>query len=483
MKKNWLFSFAVAVVLSGGMSVYGQSANELTPEVNALVENVSGLYKSQSPDAEKALKNLIKKNGKDQNVLLAIGRKFLENSQFEAAEACAEKLYKDDSKFVPGVMFYGDIYMAKKDFGTAASKYDEAIYYDENLIEAYLKKAKVYKYVNAETALETLQELKAKQADCIEADKELASVYYTMNKVKDAIASYKTYFSKIQSPDLEAQKEYAVLLFLDKQYDASLDMVNKSLAQDAKDISLNRMKFYNLIEENKVEEAKAAKDNLFGQYNDTLYNFSDYMYLGRLQKMEKDYPASVASFEKAISMNGDRVELYKDLSDLYERIQDYDKAIANYKIVIEKLGDKRALTDLLTYGKIYYAAAGAVTDSTEVGLEKKKAYIAEGDTIFADISGRTESHLGCLWRARINSLLDPLNPVDAAKVHYEETLQRLEGKENSKASLECLKYLAFYYMKKDDNENAKKYNDMVLAIDSEDALAKQIQQVIEANTK
>ena len=46
--------------------------------------------------------------------------------------------------------------------------------------------------------------------------------------------------------------------------------------------------------------------------------------------------------------------------------------------------------------------------------------------------------------------------------------------------MECLKYLAFYYMKKDDNENAKKYNDMVLAIDPEDALAKQIQLVIES---
>ena len=482
MKKNWLFSFVfAAAMVAGSINANAQSTVELSPEVSALVDNVTNLYKSQSSeDAAKALKKLIKKNGKKPEDLLAIGRKFLGDKQYEAALGCAEKLYKDHNDFVPGLMFYGDIYMDQKDYGKAAEKYSEAIYYDENLTEAYLKRAAVYKYVSPETALETLQTLKEKQPDCIQADRELASVYYTLNKVKEAITAYETYFSKVQTPDLESQKEYAIVLFLDKQYAASLDVVNKTLAKAPKDIRLNRMKFYDLIEEKKIEEAKTAQNNLFGQYNDTLYNFSDYMYLGRLQKEEKDYARAVASYEKAISLNSEKVDLYKEISDLYERVQDYDKAIASYKKALELLGDKRVLADLYALGQVYYSAAGAVTDTTEVGMAKKKAYIAEGDTVFADVANRSESHIGCLWRARINSLIDPLNPVELSKTYYEETLKRLEEKDNPKARMECLKYLAFYYMKKDDNENAKKYNDMVLAIDPEDALAKQIQLVIES---
>ena len=481
MKKRWFLGIALAAMLTNGTNLFAQS--DFTPEVSAQLESISQLVNTKSPNAEKELTKFLKKNGKDEEALIAFGKYFASKKQYETALACAEKLYQKNPEYVPGLMFFGDLYLEQKQYGKAGEKYDEIIFHDKNHTESYLKKASVYKYVNAQTALETLQALKEMKPDCVEADKELASVYYHMNKVTDAIKTYESYFSKTQSPAIESQKEYAILLFLDKQYAKSLEIIEKTLPKDPKDIGLNRMKFYNLVEEKKFSEADAAKNNLFGQYNDTLYNYSDYMYLGRLQKSNKNYPEAITNLEKAVSLNPEKAEIYKDLAGTYELTDNYDKAIATYKNYIEHIGNKRTLADLLEYGKSYYSAANAVTDTTETGVKQKMEYIAGGDTIFADVAARSDSHLGCLWRARINSLIDPQNPVESAKNYYEETLKRLEGKNNKSNTLESLKYLAFYYMKKDDNENAKKYNDQVLAISPDDPLAKQIQTVIEATSK
>lgn len=478
MKKKWTFALSFAAMLClGSVSVSAQNKIEipnLPSELTPMVENLASQIKSNSPEAADAFSSFLKKNGKKEEVLLAIGNYFLSKGMLPQANECADKLYKDAPKYVAGLIFAGDVKFAMKDYGVAGQRYDEAIYHDSNLNVAYMKKAQVYKFVNPEIAKETLLELKSKDPSFAEADRDLASVYYHLNDVANAISSYESYFKVVPQAELASLKEYAILLFLNKDYAKSLETVDKILIKDPKDISLNRMKFYDLIELERFDEAKDASTKLFGQYVDSLYNFSDYMYKGRLLKKEKDYAGAIADFNKAINLNPSMLALYKEISDTYERVSEYDKAIDAFKTFLEKIGDKRELTDYFTYGKIFYSAASA--DS--IDAEKKKAYIQEGDSAFAEVANKSESYLGSLWRARINALMDPENPNDISKNFYEETIKRLDGKDNATSMKECLKYLAFYYMKKDDNEKAKEYSNKVLAIDPNDAMAKQILQVL-----
>lgn len=480
MKKTWIFAAFVAAALCATPKASAQSASQIppmTPELTQAADAASQQYKAAADEKEQksVLKVLFKKRKKEE--LLSLGNYYLQKKDLDMAYKTVEELYHDDGTYVPGLMLYGEVMYARKEYGKAGEKFDEAIYQNPELKEAYLKKAQVYKFVSPQTAEGSLMELLNIDPDYKEAMRELASIYYTENKVPEAIKTYEDYFKKETQPELQAQKDYAVLLFLDKKYPESLAQVEKILPKDPKDISLNRMKFYDLIETSDYEGADTQKDKFFGQYNDTLYNYSDYMYLGKLQRKQRDYTSAIASLEKSISMKKDFVANYKELGDIYERAKQYDKAIETYKSYISKLGAEVPATELYSFGRVYYSAASDLAE-TNAESPKLKEYITAGDTLFAQVTTRTDSYLGPFWRARLNSLTNPNDPLDNVKSYYDEAAKRLEGKDNPTSTKECLRYSAFYYMKKDQNAEARDYCNKLLALDPDDSLAKQILRVV-----
>ena len=67
---------------------------------------------------------------------------------------------------------------------------------------------------------------------------------------------------------------------------------------------------------------------------------------------------------------------------------------------------------------------------------------------------------------------------------YEEALRMMEGKENTdNAKLTALRYLAFYHVQKDELDDARKCCDGILAIDAENAFAKQIDTYLKSQNK
>ena len=477
MKKKWILSFALSAALFGGASLASANALadfNLPDDVKTQVEQVSKMIESKQEGADDAVVALVKKN-KDAASVIAIGRYFMDKGQSKAAIVCAERAYKIDIKNTDVLIFAGDAYLSDGDKGKAGQKYEEAIYNDANCSEAYISKARLYKHINASIAKETLLELKNKGVNSNEIERELASVYYQLNDISNAIETYKAYFAAEPKADIEAKKEYAICQYLNKDYSGSLATIDEVIGKSPKDLSLNRMKFYNLVEENKLEEAKAASANLFGQFNDTLYNFNDYAQRARLYVKLKDYSAAIPDFEKSISLNEEKIDMYKELSDAYERQSDFDKAISAFKTYIDKSGESASLNDTRDYGKVYYSAAAYAKEKNNV--EKMKAYISSGDTIFAEIGNKSDSYVGPMYRARINAIADSENPIESAKVYYEEAIKRMEGKgdaynDNRK---ECYRYFIFYYIKKDDNASAKLYVSKILEIDPSNAWAKEIQ--------
>jgi len=140
-----------------------------------------------------------------------------------------------------------------------------------------------------------------------------------------------------------------------------------------------------------------------------------------------------------------------------------------------------APADLLYWGRDCYFAAGAIDsvaialDSTKI-IEKQKLYM-EADSVFGDFSVRYPEHyMGYFWRARVNAVLDPETEAGLAKPYYEkvaEILEKTNAAERKKELIESFQYLGYYYyLKKDNVKSLEQFNKM-LALDPENAVAKQ----------
>ena len=152
--KKWIFAAFTAAAIFATTGVSAQkhiTKPEMTPELTTEAEAALQSYKATAEEKEqnKVLKQLYKK--KEEQDLLIIGYYFLDKGELELAEKTAEKLYDEDAKFVPGLILSGDVQVAKKNWGEAGRKYDEALNYDPEVIEAYIKKAQVYKNVEPQT--------------------------------------------------------------------------------------------------------------------------------------------------------------------------------------------------------------------------------------------------------------------------------------------------------------------------------------------
>ena len=62
-------------------------------------------------------------------------------------------------------------------------------------------------------------------------------------------------------------------------------------------------------------------------------------------------------------------------------------------------------------------------------------------------------------------------------------MKRLEGKEDKAAEGEAYSYFAWYALQKEDEANALKYCDLLLALDPTNAMAQQIKKYFEAKAR
>ena len=491
MKKTRLF-----VIITGLMfafSIHSAQADlkpiVLTPEAQQdaqkVVDLANQMDKENKTDVEKEMEimNQVmplyeKKYKKDEGIMTGIGQYFLQNHLYKAALEMATAAYQRKTDFLPAIILQGDAYAALKNMGDAAGKFEEATTVDPKEKEPYFRMVDVYKTIAPELALEKLNIIKKEFPNDPAINKAMGSIYYHQNKIDDAIASYDTYLTG-QGNDVEALTEYAILMYIKKDFQKSLDIVNKILPQETKSLPANRMKFYNLMELKKTEEAKAEADTFFKMFIDTLYNSTDYKYYGDLATQLKDTALCVQVFEKAVKIDPKKGELYKSLSDAYENDKQTDKAVKAYLTYCELTNPTAIGSNNLQAGKKYLFAAAAL-GSNEMAL--KKHYIAAGDSLFTIVENKApDSYLGPFWRARIQSVADLNNPIASAKDLFAKAYKLLEGKDDSYDSYRetCLEYETFYAFKNDDYGSALEFSKKVLALNPSNSLAKQIFNVLQ----
>ena len=484
MKKSFCLGFAMFVLMCLSIiPAVAQSskveAPTLDPEDEQQVLSICDLQKTNPEEADETFLKMLRR-ARDKEKVTAMGRLFLEKNVYPYAKMCADKAYEIDAQYIPGLMLFGDVCIMRKDWGTAGQKFDEVLMVDSTYTEAILRNVQVYKFVNPIAAKDMLQRLKRLEPNNYEADKQLGDICYGLDDYKEAAAAYAAYYAGVQEPDLNAVENYVLSLYASQDFAKALEVANAALAKDAKNLNLRRMKFYNLYETKDYQGASVAMDYFNpGEYPDSMYTYRDYNYRGLTFEQMKDYSSALQAFTKAIELNPSAAAVYKSLSNIYSKMGMMDEAISNYQTYIDSLGTRAELTDLFGLGRLYYTGLTKGVDSV-----KAVSYAQEGDKVFAKISVEApSSYLGPLWRARINNALDSRTPNDSVYAYYQETVKRLEGKDDKAAESEAYSYFAWYALQKDDEANALKYSELLLSLDPANTMAQQIKKYFEAKSR
>lgn len=471
-------------------SMWGQEP--LSSDLNQQVTQIAKMIKDNPKGAEEGFDGLLKgKNKKNIPLLLSIGKAYLDAGNADMAKEYAERARKADSKSASVYMFLGDIALAGKDAGAACGNYEQAIFFDEDCYEAYYKYARAYAGVNPQLSVDMLMKLKERHPEELNVDRELANAYYLMGNYSKAKSAYDDFMQK-GTPNVQDYGRYAMLLYLNKDYQHSLDMAGKGLAMEADNHLLKRLMMYGLYELKSYPAGLQAANEFFKDPNNPDFVYLDYLYRARLYLANGNNDEAIAEFEKALKADEkkEHPEVAKEMSDAYGKMLKYPDAIRMYQVYMDMLGDKKEVSDLFLFGRLYYQAAGALAptntaDSTAVAAapvdtvmikKQQNEYLTQADTIFAEVSQRVpDNYLGYFWRARTNAMLDLETTLGLAKPYYEAALAQLEKNPNASKSLliECESYLGYYYFLKEEYEQSKVYWTKILEIDPENATAKQ----------
>lgn len=456
-----------------GAMMMGIGAPAMAQNNGAVIEQVSKLIKSKGNGEE--IKSIFKANKKNPEVLLAMGRAYYEVKDTVNAAKYANLALARNKNYAKAYILLGDIAVMQDDGGKAAEWYQQAKYFDPKDPEGYFKYAKILRGRSPEEAVSNLEELRIQRPD-IAVDALAARIYYLSNKLEKSIACYDKVTDKSLLND-EDITNYATGAWMLQKRDKSLEMAKYGLSKNARKAAWNRLAFYNLTDMNQTEEALKYADALFNASDSVKISGFDYTYYGTALKNAKQYDKAIEMFQNAANENKDNKEQLniarKNLADAYVAKEDYATGINYYNEYLSNI-EKPSAFDFAGLGTIYQKQASSLQGEEQV------AALKNADAVYAKLAEVHPNQIDFsnFMRARINSTLDPETTEGMAKPFYEALATSLAANTNRDNTdnirlVEAYRYLGYYYLVKDDKENANIYWNKVLEIDPENETAKQ----------
>ncbi len=308
--------------------------------------------------------SLAKKNAE---ISVSIARAYYNADPVKYAKEITKNIEKarKDSKNQASAIYVleGDMLMDQKDYGSAAGRYENAIYNDKNSAEGYVKYANAYFFVNPQFAINRLEEYLKDHPESAMIQRELAEKYFKANYWRKASDLYGTY---IQNPNHfpEDKARYSVLLYWGEKYPESLQIAQEILAQEPNNFQAQRMVFLDLVKMERFEEAVAAAEKFFAANPEATFTTNDYVtYAEALNGVGRDAEA-IAMYETAAEKDPTNGDLLKNLSTVYSQNKQYAKSAEAYDAYL-KLQESPSLTDLFGMSGRYLNAALNDPDSVQ----------------------------------------------------------------------------------------------------------------------
>ncbi|MBQ7150599.1 MAG: hypothetical protein IJS06_06535, partial [Prevotella sp.] len=176
--KNIKYYLMSAVML--GLSVPAMAQNDS----KATIDQVNKILTSTASADQKAeqVKTIFKANKKNPEVLVGIGRAYLNAKDTLNANKYVQLAMQRDRKYAPAYVLAGDIEVIKDNGGQASAWYEQAIYFDPKNPEGYRKYAQINSKVSPASAVQKLEELRQQRPD-YPVDLISADIYYRANNL------------------------------------------------------------------------------------------------------------------------------------------------------------------------------------------------------------------------------------------------------------------------------------------------------------
>lgn len=282
-----------------------------------------------------AAKDLFKKaqslGKKNTEILVDIARAYWNagpETYTKEIEEYIKKAHKQSKDKEPAIyILEGDRLAKAQDWNGAATQYEQAIYFDEDNPEGYVKYAGVYFYIQPDYATQKLEELLQRKPTSALAQRELAEKYYESGKWTRAAQKYGEY---IANPNHfpEDKARYAVLLYAGNNHDDAISVSREVLANDPNNFQAQRVLVRSLADKKMNAEALTAARKFFANPEfKGRFNASDYTTIAGLLRTDSLTRGEALEYLMAgLAANPNNSSILYDLSDFYFDAKDYPKS-------------------------------------------------------------------------------------------------------------------------------------------------------------
>lgn len=459
------------------------------------------LSKGDRAKAKELFDEAEKKKKKDAEVLFRIGEAytlFEKNNDPAEAIRLLDLAIARDKNLADAYIAKGDALMLRNEGGNAVTAYEYALTAKPNYAVAHNSIGSVYlRGKNYNLALENYKKAIEADANFAPAYKDLAELYFWAQKYKQAAENFDLYLQKSGSTDPEMKLRGAQFAFTADDYAKSLQFLEDTKGKINNPIT-KRMYGWAYFKTNKPDSAiqnledfiKVAPDKVIGD---------DYKYLGRALNAKstdgKGYDSlGMEYIKKGAEMDTSKTEAaaaYKEVAGLYYAAKDFPKAAAAYEKGNSLDTAKASANDYYYEGLANFQTAQGIivpktgdpnfADSVAIATQKRDLYL-KADSIFATVTTKLPDWpYGYYWRAStLYNAYDRQENVDKGiSQPYYLKLTELAEKDPDPSKYKSYLRLAYGYLAfhaqstLKDEAKAKEYWEKLLAVDPDNAAAKE----------
>lgn len=273
-------------------------------------------------------------------------------------------------------------------------------------------------------------------------------------------------YLELNSGSQSARVRNAQFLFLVGKYDESLAEIASLEAAGVKDLTLLRIKGYDLVEKGDTLQARPVLESYFAQQAPEKVLASDHEYYGKALVLLGADSLGGEAMLKGARLDRSKDFLYMEAGKAFTTGKAYNSAIRAYQ---EKIAAKPEVND-------WYYLGNVANRAKRFGL---------ADTAWTEyIAKQPNIHQGYLYRARAKAASDTADVKSwTAKADYEEVLRKIKPEEVEKYKAdyeEALNFMGLYFLYDKaamDRAKAKCYFEKVSALGANTSITKQVTEV------
>lgn len=397
--------------------------------------NYVGLAKleqaSNSGKSQEYISKALDLGKKDPETVLEIADFYTLNKKSDKALEVLEVIKKKESKNPYLFLALGDAYLQKNDGNNALQNYERnALPLNPGLPDTYVKIGRLYSRTrNYDMAMEFYTKAIQKDNQFSPAYQEVAEVYFKAGLYKKAIEAYDKYLA-IADKDADSDFRYASFIFLNKDYEKALSILEPLVNKQKDNAVLYRLIGYSHYELGNYDEGLANMEKFFSKAKEAKILSTDYEYLGKIYGKKEKKDEAIKNYEKALEMDPDNYDLYIEIGNIYFLEKNFSEAEKAYEGKLSRT--KGSPNDYLNFGKMIY-------------YQEK---FEKADSVFEILATQIPKlpH-GYLWQAKALEQLDSDEENGKATAAYEKFIETTTGKEDKyKADLvRAYSYLGSYY--------------------------------------